>query len=94
MGRPAEHEEPDFAVFRWPKGDKVEVFGPSDRVHGHFTTGPVAGFLVEGVEETRAEPEKAGISFIGPVHRYDEPDASSHFVGLDGNVYKITRDGS
>ena len=93
MGLPAEHEEPDFAVFRLPNGDKVEVFGPSDRTHEHFTTGPVAGFLVEDVEEARAELEKAGISFIGPVHRYDEHSAWSHFVGPDGNVYELTRDG-
>jgi hypothetical protein len=39
-----------------PDGDKVEVFGPSDRVHEPFTTGPVAGFLVEDAEEARAEP--------------------------------------
>jgi len=65
-----------------------------DRTHEHFTTGPVAGFLVEDVEGARAELEKAGISFIGPVHRYDEHSAWSHFVGPDGNVYEITRDGS
>ncbi len=94
MGLPAEHEEPDFAVFRLPNGDKVEVFGPSDRAHEHFTTGPVAGFLVEDVEGARAELEEAGISFIGPVHHYDESSAWSHFVGPDGNVYELTRDGS
>ena len=42
MGLPAEHEEPDFAVFRLLNGDKLEVFGPSDRTHEHFATGPVA----------------------------------------------------
>ena len=94
MGLPAEHEEPDFAVFRLPNGGKVEVFGPSDRTHEHFATGPVAGFLVEDVQEARAELEKAGISFIGPVHHYDEHNASSHFVGPDGNVYELTRDDS
>ena len=94
MGLPAEHEEPDFAVFRLPNGDKVEVFGPSDRAHEHFTTGPVAGFLVEDVKGARAELEEAGISFIGPVHHYDESSAWSHFVGPDGNVYELTRDGS
>ena len=40
MGLTAEHEEPDFAVFRLPNGDKVEVFGPSDRTHEHFTSRP------------------------------------------------------
>ncbi|CAA9455106.1 MAG: hypothetical protein AVDCRST_MAG01-01-5088 [uncultured Rubrobacteraceae bacterium] len=94
LGLPAEHEEPDFAVFRLPNGDKVEVFRPSDLAHEHFTTGPVAGFLVEDVKEARAELENAGISFIGPVHRYDKNSAWSHFVGPDGNVYEITRDDS
>ena len=94
LGLRAEHEEPDFAVFRLPNGDKVEVFGPSELAHEHFTTGPVAGFLVEDVEKARAELETAGISFIGPVHRSDAHSAWSHFVGPDGNVYELTRDGS
>jgi catechol 2,3-dioxygenase-like lactoylglutathione lyase family enzyme len=94
LGLRAEHEEPDFAVFRLPDGGKVEVFGPGDKDHEHFTTGPVAGFLVDDVEEARAELEEDGISFIGPVHRYGEDSAWSHFVGPDGNVYEITRDGS
>ena len=94
MGMPTEHEEPDFAVFRLPNGDKVEVFGPSDRTHELFTTGPVAGFLEEDVEGARAELEEAGISFIGPVHHHDERSAWSHFVGPDGNVYELTRDDS
>ncbi len=93
MGLSVEHEEPDFAVLRLPDGGKVEVFGPGDHDHEHFTTGPVAGFLVEDVEEARAELEDAGISFIGPVHHHDENSAWSHFVGPDGNVYEITRDG-
>ncbi len=94
LGLPTEHEEPDFSVFRLPNGDKVEVFGPSDRDHEHFTSGPVAGFLVEDVEKARREMESAGISFIGPEHHYDESGAWSHFVGPDGNVYELTRDGS
>lgn len=94
MGLRVEHEEPDFAVLRLPDGGKVAVFGPGDRDHEHFTTGPVAGFLVEAVEEARAELENAGISFIGPVHHYGEDSVWSHFIGPDGNVYEITRDGS
>lgn len=94
LGLHAEHTEPDFAVFRLPNDGKVEVFGPGDRDHEHFTTGPVAGFLVDDVEEARAELESAGISFIGPVHHYDQDSAWSHLVGPDGNVYEITRDGS
>jgi catechol 2,3-dioxygenase-like lactoylglutathione lyase family enzyme len=59
------HEEPDFAVFRLPNGDKVEVFGPGDEEHEHFDKGPVAGFLVDDVREACADLEAAGIAFIG-----------------------------
>jgi hypothetical protein len=53
LGPRKSHEEPDFTVFRLPNGDKVEVFGPGDREHEHFDTGPVAGFLVDDVREAR-----------------------------------------
>lgn len=38
LGLRMEHEAPDFAFFRLPNGDTVEVFGPGDRDHEHFTT--------------------------------------------------------
>lgn len=85
-----EHEEPDFAVLRLPNGDKVEVFGPGDRDHEHFSTGPVVGFLVDDVREARADLEAAGVNFIGPVHEADDGVSWSHFTGPDGNVYEIT----
>jgi len=94
LGLRAEHEEPDFAIFRLPNGDKVEVFGPSDREHEHFETGPVVGFLVDDVEEARARLEAGGISFIGPVHSSERGDTWAHFVGPDGNVYELTGDHS
>jgi predicted enzyme related to lactoylglutathione lyase len=90
LGLRMEHEEPDFAIFRLPNGDKVEVFGPGDRDHEHFTTGPVVGFLVDDVREARADLEGAGITFIGPVHEADDGGSWSHFTGPDGNVYEIT----
>ena len=83
-------EEPDFAVFRVPNGDTVEVFGPGDREHERFTTGPVVGFLVDDVREARADLEGAGIRFIGPVHEADDGGFWSHLTGPDGNVYEIT----
>ena len=88
----AGHEEPDFVAFRLPNGDKV--FGPPDLTHKHFTTGPVAGFLVEDVEKARDELENAGISSVGPVHCCDGSSAWSQFVGPDGNIYEATRGGS
>ena len=90
LGLQLAHEEPDFLVFGLPNGDKVEVFGPGDRDHEHFETGPVVGFLVDVIEEARARLEAAGITFIGPVHGSEEGGSWSHFVGPDGNVYELT----
>ena len=90
LGLRAVHEEPDFTVFKLPNGDSVEVFGPGEREHEHFDTGPVAGFLVNDVSEARADLEAAGISFIGPVHGAEDCGSWSHFTGPDGNVYEIT----
>lgn len=88
---PLELEEGEFAVFRLPDGSKAEVFGSSDTEHTHFTTGPVAGFLVENVHDARANLEAKGIEFIGPVHVWEPTGAAwSHFRAPDGNVYEIT----
>ncbi len=91
LGLHAEHEERDFAVYRLPNGDAVEVFGPGDTDHEHFATGPVVEFLVNDVREARADLEEAGIEFIGPVHEGDDGASWSHFTGPDGYVYGITK---
>ena len=90
LGLRVEHEESDFVIFRLLNGDTVEVFGPSERDHKHFRTGPVVGFLVDDVEVARARLEAAGISFIGPVHRSEDGSTWSHFVGPDRNIYELT----
>ena len=90
LGLRASHEEPGFAVFEAENGDKVEVFGPDDPEHVHFSTGPVAGFGVEDVQGARTEMEAAGVEFIGPVRRWEDGGSSAHFRGPDGNVYEIT----
>ena len=90
MGLETVLEEPGFAVYHLPSGDAVEVFGTDDTDHAHFDTGPVVGFLVDDVEEARADLEAAGIEFMGPVHRSDDGGSWSHFRGPDGNVYELT----
>jgi catechol 2,3-dioxygenase-like lactoylglutathione lyase family enzyme len=88
---PIEHEEGEFALFRLPDGSKAEVFGPSDTEHTHFSTGPVAGFLVDDVQTAREVLEAKGVEFIGPVHEWAPTgEAWSHFRAPDGNVYEIT----
>ena len=91
LGLRAEHEEQDVAVYRLPNGDTVEVFGPGDKDHEHFATGPVVEFLVDDVEEARADLERAGIEFVRPVHNSEDGAFWAHFTGPDGYVYGITR---
>jgi predicted enzyme related to lactoylglutathione lyase len=94
MGLEVDHEEEDFAVFKLPDGSLVEVFGPSDRDHAHFDTGPVAGFEVDDIEAARERLQARGAEFIGPVHVWEPTgQAWSHFRAPDGNVYELTRKG-
>ena len=90
LGLTPQIEEPDFAMFRLPDGDQIEIFGPTIESHAHFSTGPVAGFLVDNVEGVRAELEAAGADLIGPVQT-DGANAWQHFRGPDGNVYEINQ---
>jgi catechol 2,3-dioxygenase-like lactoylglutathione lyase family enzyme len=81
-------KEPDFAVYRLPGGEAVELFGPTAG-HDHFVTGPVAGFWVDDVAEARAEMEVKGVEFTGPTVT-DGGYAWAHFRAPDGTVYEIT----
>lgn len=88
MGLELDNEQPGFASFKLPSGDKFEVFGPKDRDHSFFTTGPVIGFGVGDVDSARSELESAGVEFLAPTQ--SEGDYSwAHFRGPDGNVYEI-----
>jgi hypothetical protein len=87
-GRPPWIDQHDFAVFDLPNGDRIEIFRPGGGAPPFDA--PVAGFLVEDVDEARAELEAAGIAFIGPVARTEDGNAWSHFRAPDGNVYEIT----
>jgi len=51
MGLPVDFEQPDFAVFRLPDGDKLEIFGPqaTDPPEQFARNGVVAGLLVEDI---------------------------------------------
>jgi catechol 2,3-dioxygenase-like lactoylglutathione lyase family enzyme len=87
---PVDHEEPGFVVFRLPDGTHVEVFGPDDQQHRHFTTGPVAGFLVEDIDLSRPDLERAGAVFFGPTEGETGGYRWAHFRAPDGNVYELT----
>lgn len=83
-------EQENAVVFGLPNGDAFEVFKPSDEEHSHFTH-PVTAFLVENVDEARAEMESQGVKFVGDIHRgipgENWGEAWTHFYAPDGNLY-------
>lgn len=92
VGLPCDQVTPGFWVLRLPDGSKVEVFGPDSRINEHFTTGPVAGFLVDDAAAAAAELRAAGVEVL--VERGDDVMRWVHFRAPDGNVYELTEDAS
>ena len=65
LGLRSELDLPGFRVLKLPDGSKEEVFGPDSDINRHFTTGPVAGFLVDDVRAAFTAP---GALTSSPVH--------------------------
>lgn len=84
-------DEDQFVVVPLPNGDLIELFGPDEPEHQHFTTGPVAGLLVDDLASTAADLRAAGIELLGDTATDPESGAQwLHFRAPDGNVYEIT----
>ncbi len=88
MGLEEIRRERDVVGFVFPDGAEMEVWCPENEFHSFFGAGPVVGFRVDDVAESRARMEEGGVEFLGPVHR-SEGAAWSHFRVQDGNVYEI-----
>lgn len=89
LGLPRVGDDAGFAAFKLPDGTIIEVFATGSPGSEHFTTGPVAGFQVDDIEEARRELEAAGIEFIGDIE--GQRSRWSHFRGPDGNVYELSQ---
>jgi catechol 2,3-dioxygenase-like lactoylglutathione lyase family enzyme len=85
--RPRERHQ---VVFSLPGDALLEVFGPGDPDHDHFSTGPVVGFFVDDIEAARDELERAGVELLGPLGGAKETGQWAHFRAPDGNVYELT----
>ena len=72
-----------------PDGSEVEVFGPGDSDHPHFTTGPVPEFLVEDLRAALAGLRDAGIEILGEPY-VTGTTGWAHVRAPDGNVYGVT----
>jgi hypothetical protein len=55
LGLRLELEQPGFWMLKLPDASKAEVFGPDSPINRQFATGPVAGFLVDNVQDAAAE---------------------------------------
>src|SRR5215210_7372080 len=65
LGIDVKRINPDFAWSRMPNTSQLEVFGPGDRDHLDFTTGPVPEFLVDDVAAAAEELRAAGVELVG-----------------------------
>ena len=89
LGVPLEELEPDFGWSRMPDSSQFEVFGPSDKGHQHFSTGPVPEFLVDDLAAALAELQASGIEILGDPEVHGT-EGWLHFRAPDGNVYGLT----
>jgi catechol 2,3-dioxygenase-like lactoylglutathione lyase family enzyme len=91
LGLRLELDRPGFWMLKLPDGSKVEVFGPDSAINRHFTTGPVAGFLVDDVRGATAELRSAGVEILYESGVDVSGNAWVHFRAPDGNIYEFTQ---
>lgn len=88
LGLRPDHSGDDMWAFRLPDGGIAEVFGPSQ--NEHFTTGPVAEFLVEDLAAATEELRAASVPIVfGPARSAEVGLAWVHFRAPDGNLYGL-----
>jgi catechol 2,3-dioxygenase-like lactoylglutathione lyase family enzyme len=92
LGLRLETDQPGFWMLKLADGGKVEVFGGDSDVNRHFTTGPVAGFLVDDVDRAAAELRSAQIEIVYGPDADEHGNAWVHFRAPDGNIYEFTQD--
>ena len=92
LGLTPELDLPGFRMLKLPDGSKVEVFGPATEMNRHFTTGPVAGFLVDDVQAAATELRTVGVEILLLTEKDEGGNAWVHFRAPDGNIYELTQD--
>jgi catechol 2,3-dioxygenase-like lactoylglutathione lyase family enzyme len=92
LGLRLEVDQPGFWKMALPDGSKVEVFGPDSDMNRHFTTGPVAGFLVDDVRTATEELRSADVEILSGPTTDQSGIAWVHFRAPDGNIYELTHD--
>jgi predicted enzyme related to lactoylglutathione lyase len=93
-GLPVEFEQPDFTVFGFPSGDKLEIFGPAapDPPEQFARNQVVASLLVEDIDQATGELRAAGIELIGDRQAGGDGYFWQHFRLPDGKVFELVCD--
>jgi catechol 2,3-dioxygenase-like lactoylglutathione lyase family enzyme len=89
LGVPLAVESEGFGWSKMPNTSQLEIFGPGDREHTYFTTGPVPEFLVDDLFAAADELRAAGVELLGDISGTAE-EGWLHFRAPDGNVYGLT----
>lgn len=82
-------ERDDFVRLDLPDSSVVEVFGPEDRDHVYFTTGPAVGFRVDDLPSAREELRAHAIELLGSPGGEEGGVQWQHFRAPDGYVYEV-----
>jgi catechol 2,3-dioxygenase-like lactoylglutathione lyase family enzyme len=82
-------QKADFVRLDLPDSSCVEVFGPGDADHLHFTTGPAIGFLVEDIDVARHDLLRHRLELLGAVGGVAGSARWQHFRAPDGYVYEV-----
>lgn len=88
LGVPLTVIGPGFAWSKMANSSHLEIFGPQDRDHEIFDTGPVPEFLVDDVHTAAAELRAAGVELLDEVQGTAQ-EGWVHFRAPDGNVYGV-----
>jgi predicted enzyme related to lactoylglutathione lyase len=93
-GLAIDHEQSDFAVFRFPDGDKLEIFGPEadDPPEQFAQEKVVASLLVDDMDEAIDALAEAGIKLIGTKQAGGDGYFWQHFRAPDGKVFELVCD--
>lgn len=91
LGMKLETSDADFWMLALPGGGRVEVFGPGCPHNRHFTTGPVAGFLVDDLSSATSELRRAGVELVFGPKESSNGYMWLHFIAPDGRIYELTQ---
>ncbi len=95
LGLSLEHRDEAKAIvhFRFPSGQLLEVYGPSNRQRKEkyrWFNGPALGFEVADVEAARQQMMARGVRFVSEVETWGG-DAWALFLGPEDKLFEIQR---